>query len=48
MPDTSVVVAFMSRLALPRHAFREYRRRGVRLVELGVDVGNVTGGPGCA
>jgi mycothiol synthase len=32
-------------LALLRHAFGEYRRRGVRRVELSVDAGSVTGAP---
>ena len=32
-------------LALLRHAFWEYRRRGVRRVELSVDAGSVTGAP---
>ena len=32
-------------LALLRHAFGEYRRRGVRRIELSVDAGSVTGAP---
>jgi mycothiol synthase len=32
-------------LALLRHAFRDYHRRGVRRVELSVDAGSVTGAP---
>jgi len=32
-------------LALLRHAFGEYRRRGVRRVELSVDAGSVSGAP---